>query len=257
MEAQRKKKMTVLTTTILMSHKRVSKIRRGMMDMIIDGKVWGQLFDDANAPITISEKLVISDRRKPAYVQLRKAWDTVDSIPQKLAVGWILQKTLTDPLSGLETLVAKDLSGQKPAGWVEAISDLNALKAINDTWGHAAGDNVIRELGKIVKNEIILEGGRAFRVGGDEIVHWFPDATRAKQVLESIDTKLQLHPFVLGGETRKGFSISFGIGLDAISADRELYLDKERQTGSRQHTNRGQLPESIDTKQLILIHQTN
>jgi diguanylate cyclase (GGDEF)-like protein len=198
-----------------------------------------------DARASVQEMLVPHDRRKPAYVQLRDAWDTLDGASQKESVGWILQKTMIDPLSGLETLVAKDLSGQRPADWVEAISDLNSLKAINDTWGHEAGDQVLRELGKIVKAEVDKEGGRAFRVGGDEISYWFSDTKTAKRSLETIDTRFQAEAFVIGGRKRKGFSVSYGIGPDAVSADNALYLDKEKRKKLGQRADRGQIPESI------------
>ena len=158
----------------------LNAIYRGIVSNIIDIKdevheAFERLFSKRNVDTSVREKLAMGDRREPAYVQLRDVWETLDSISQKEAIGWILQKTMTDPLSGLETLVAREVSGKKPASWVEAISDLNALKAVNDTWGHEAGDTLIHELGKIVKTEVAQRGGRAFRVGGDEISYWFPD----------------------------------------------------------------------------------
>lgn len=241
--------------TNLMLDSWLSDICQDITESAIDMKIsdgtheaFGQPLNETSARTSVREMLAAKDQRKPAYMQLRNIWDTLDSIEKKEALDWILQKAMTDSLSGLETLVAKDISGQKPAGWVEAISDLNALKAINDTWGHEAGDKVISELGKIVKAETAKESGRAFRVGGDEISYWFPDAEAAKRALEAIDTKFQVEAFVIGGEKRKGFSISYGIGSDAISADNALYLDKERRVGLGQRAERGQMPASIDVQ---------
>jgi diguanylate cyclase (GGDEF)-like protein len=179
-------------------------------------------------------------------VQLRHAWNKLDTLSQKEAVEWLLQKTLIDPLSGLETLVAKEMSGAKPDGWVDAISDVNGLKAINDTWGHEAGDEIIRTMGKIVKAEVAKESGRAFRVGGDEISYWFPDMRAAKRALGRMDMKFQRYAFVMGRQKCRGFSISYGIGLDFISADNALYQDKERRKELGQRSKRGQIPSSID-----------
>lgn len=190
--------------------------------------------------------LIPHDRRKPAYQQLRQAWSRLDRHSQAEALDWILHEAMLDPLSGLETLVAKDLSGQKPAGWVEALSDLNGLKAINDTWGHAAGDTVIRELGKIVQTEVAQAGGRAFRVGGDEIGYWFPTLPAAQQALSAIDLRFQAAALLIGGRLRRGFSVSYGIGPDARAADRALYQDKEKRKKCGQRADRGQVPESIN-----------
>ena len=205
-----------------------------------------RLFQKKDMSASIQEKLKHGDRRKPAYMQLRTAWDSLDEISQKEALGWLLQKTMTDPLSGLETLIAKEVSGKKPAGWVDAISDLNSLKAINDTWGHETGDTILSELGHIVNFHVQLEGGRAFRVGGDEISYWFPNKKKAKQALQAIDTTLQITTFTIGGRKHRGFSISYGIGRDASSADRELYRDKERRKELGQRANHDQIPSSIE-----------
>ena len=215
---------------------------------IADGirRIFERLFGMGSATLSVRVWLATSDRRKPAYVQLRAVWNTLDSQAQKEAVDWILQRAMIDPLSGLETLVAKDISGQKPAGWVDASSDLNALKAINDTWGHEAGDKVISELGMVVKAEVAKEGGRAFRVGGDEISYWFPNAAVAQRALAAIDARFQAEAFVIGGNRRRGFSVSYGIGPDAASADNALYLDKTRRISLGQRAERGQLPKSID-----------
>jgi diguanylate cyclase (GGDEF)-like protein len=209
-------------------------------------ETFDQLLRGTDARSSVQGAPATSDQRKPAYMQLRNLWDMLDSTEKKEALDWILQMAMTDSLSGLETLVAKDVSGQKPHGWVEAVSDLNALKAINDTWGHEAGDKVISGLGKIVKAEVAKEGGRAFRVGGDEISYWFPDVKAAKHALEAIDAKFQAEAFLIGGRKRKGFSISYGIGPDAVSADNALYLDKDRRIELGQRAERGQIPESIN-----------
>ncbi|WP_375457749.1 EAL domain-containing protein [uncultured Enterovirga sp.] len=56
------------------------------------------------------------------------------------------------------------LTGDEGIGLV--LIDLDHLKRVNDTLGHAVGDDLIRELaGRIAKN---ARSGQAFRIGGDE-----------------------------------------------------------------------------------------
>jgi len=210
---------------------------------VVRGWLIGKL--KARQIISLPKALVAGDRRKPAYLQLRQTWETLDEGSRREAVTWILQKTLIDPLSGLETLVAREVSGSKPEGWLEAISDLNALKAINDTWGHPAGDAIIRQLGNIVKNEVAIAGERAFRVGGDEITYWFPNVQTAARTLEKIATRFQAEVFVIEKQKYTGFSLSYGIGADLNTADKALYHDKERRKNLGQRSESGQLPRSI------------
>ncbi len=56
------------------------------------------------------------------------------------------------------------------------IFDLDNFKEWNDTYGHLAGDNLLRELGSIIKNSI-RSTDLAFRFGGDEFVILFPETS--------------------------------------------------------------------------------
>jgi diguanylate cyclase (GGDEF)-like protein len=47
--------------------------------------------------------------------------------------------------------------------------DINGLKDVNDTKGHAAGDRLIQKAGESI-HEVLAEGVHAFRAGGDEFV---------------------------------------------------------------------------------------
>lgn len=64
--------------------------------------------------------------------------------------------------------------------------DLDNLKLLNDTWGHAAGDGILRELGNLLFKHIRGEDIPC-RYGGDEFILILPDAsldvTRARAEL--------------------------------------------------------------------------
>jgi diguanylate cyclase (GGDEF)-like protein len=62
------------------------------------------------------------------------------------------------------------------------IADIDGFKAINDTGGHAAGDDVLRATAGLMRASAPA-GGRSFRIGGDEFAMLFecsgPDEARA------------------------------------------------------------------------------
>ena len=51
--------------------------------------------------------------------------------------------------------------------------DVDHFKAFNDTFGHATGDKVLRELGQIFKTQI-RRPGQAYRYGGEEFAVLLP-----------------------------------------------------------------------------------
>ena len=55
--------------------------------------------------------------------------------------------------------------------------DVDDFKRFNDTWGHAAGDEILRELGSLLLRQVRGED-IACRYGGDEFILILPDASR-------------------------------------------------------------------------------
>lgn len=76
----------------------------------------------------------------------------------------------TDPLCGLPTRdrLLLDLAHAGPSCAVLFV-DLDDLKVINDTYGHAAGDAVLGDVAERMR-VAIGDRGRAYRLGGDEFV---------------------------------------------------------------------------------------
>jgi diguanylate cyclase (GGDEF)-like protein len=116
--------------------------------------------------------------------------------------------------------------------------DLDKFKEINDTYGHQAGDEVLR-----VTAERLLEAVRASdtvaRLGGDEFVVLLPeiqDPHAAEMVASSLVSSLSVPVLFAGNELL--VSVSIGIGtafageMDADEllrrADAALYLAKDR-----------------------------
>lgn len=108
----------------------------------------------------------------------QRTYTFVHELTQQLAVReGLVQLALTDPLTGLPNRLAMEeqlrmaLAGaaQRPSRNVLLFCDLDALKAINDTAGHAAGDEALAGFaGRL--SEALRAGDTAARFGGDEFV---------------------------------------------------------------------------------------
>lgn len=83
------------------------------------------------------------------------------------------EEAMTDPLTGLRNRRAVDLVLERlcavraPFGLLHM--DLDYFKAVNDTLGHAAGDFVLENVGRVLREQLRAEDCAA-RIGGDEFV---------------------------------------------------------------------------------------
>jgi two-component system cell cycle response regulator len=118
------------------------------------------------------------------------------------------------------------------------ILDIDFFKSINDTYGHDAGDDVLREFGRRLR-KAVRGIDLVSRFGGEEFVVVMPetDMGTAFAVAERIRERIAALPFPIAGRTREvPVTISIGIaqlmGADDTSdsllkrADRALYAAK-------------------------------
>ena len=93
------------------------------------------------------------------------------------------------------------------------VCDIDHFKSINDTYGHALGDNVIHMVGALLK-DAAGSNGVAGRIGGEEFCLALPNANieMAMSLAESVRTQLELSgKSILGGA--ETITASFGVEL--------------------------------------------
>ena len=106
--------------------------------------------------------------------------------------------------------------------------DLDDFKLVNDTSGHAAGDELLSEMGRLTMS-MIRTADRAFRIGGDEFAILMPhtDADGARVVgRRLLASALETRP---GSSVPNSFSFSVGISAyPALTSDRrQLYAQAD------------------------------
>ena len=165
-----------------------------------------------------------------------------------------LEMAVTDQLTGLynRRYLASHLSAMfDRAFWTgRALSimilDLDHFKAINDTYGHDAGDKVLQEFADKIRNSV--RGiDLACRYGGEEFLVAMPDTDGnfAEIVAERLRQEVEAHKVILnGGRDEIKVTVSIGIASTEVGpkddtsqklvkrADEALYKAKE--TGRNQ-----------------------
>ncbi len=177
-------------------------------------------------------------------------WTVVDVTERDRLQRQVAFESLHDTLTGLANRRALDhdlpriLARAERAGRLVALGliDLDDFKPVNDTFGHAAGDRLLRELGARLAAR--LRGSDLLvRLGGDEFVVVIEDLDPGEGE-KQLDHALQrLHeavqaPFQLGGRDAAEVGMTMGVALypqdardaDALirQADAAMYQCKQR-----------------------------
>jgi diguanylate cyclase (GGDEF)-like protein len=210
------------------------------------------------------------------------------------AIGMVQEKTgelrhqaLHDALTGLpnrvlavdraEQMLARARRLQLPVAALYV--DIDGFKHVNDTFGHAAGDELLRMVASRLSS-VVREGDTAARLGGDEFVVLVEGSTLdagpelvAERLLEVLR-----QPYDLGGNIGRRLSITVSIGIavglredaDSLLADADVALYQAKNAGknrsvifhSSMHaaardrlTIEMDLSEALEHDQLFLLYQ--
>ncbi|MFI6145217.1 GGDEF domain-containing protein [Streptomyces sp. NPDC051109] len=192
--------------------------------IVLSGRAWGELY-------------VARDAGLPAFDADDAEFATV--LAAVVAAGLAQNERLeearrlafTDPLTGLANRRAVDMrldealeEHRRSAAVVSlVVCDLNGLKKVNDTLGHAAGDRLLERFGSVLSLcGAILPGALVARLGGDEfcLVSVGPPADEVVRVTEELC--LRAAELELGDGVACGVA-STGDPIGPVKSSRRLF----------------------------------
>jgi diguanylate cyclase (GGDEF)-like protein/putative nucleotidyltransferase with HDIG domain len=183
-------------------------------------------------PLSVSDRtigsLILASRKPNAYSHgqtklLEKvALQIAAPIENAQLYARLEQKSRSDELTGLfnrryfEERLKEELSRHSRYDDVFSIFmiDLDNFKAYNDVYGHPAGDVLLGQIGRIIRN-CIRNVDQAFRYGGDEFVVILPQTARdaayvvAERVRRQIAEEME----------KRAIAVTSSIGLASYPAD--------------------------------------
>ena len=241
---------------------RVLKERRasGSVDPLGDFETIGVVLDDeyismASIPLLADDRLIgaisLYSTELSAYedehLRLLETISRIaaDAICRSLEHAVTENYALTDPMTGLPNARNLQMQFEKEVkrasrsdgSFQVLVLDLDGFKAVNDTFGHKAGDKMLKEIGAVVKNQLRQYDFLA-RYGGDEFVAIVPD-TDSSDVLDlarRIEEAVRGFGLAIGKDEVASVGVSIGTAcypvhgetFDQIivSADKAMYLTK-------------------------------
>jgi diguanylate cyclase (GGDEF)-like protein len=160
----------------------------------------------------------------PGFEDGELAWFGVcghDLRPQRHRESELRRLATHDELTGLANRSGFIESGEVTVargGCSLVLFDLDHLKVVNDTLGHAAGDQLLVEVGERIRGEL-REHDTAARLGGDEFAVLLPDTSqeRAVGVAQRLLASLA-RPYTIAGRPVHA-TASIGVAASDLAGD--------------------------------------
>lgn len=158
--------------------------------------------------------------RAKTEISLRQARDSLNELNATLQ-----RLALEDGLTGLANRRHFDLALQEElsraarnaSSLALILIDVDRFKQYNDLYGHAAGDECLRQIGRTVKTVPRRTGDLAARYGGEELAVLLPgaDLATALEIAENLRGKIAALNIVHAGNPDGNVTVSAGI--DALT----------------------------------------
>ena len=172
-------------------------------------------------PVEAAEKPVVLELLKNATDSMMVGTGEYnDGQAMRSVIHDINRMVVKDPLTSLYNRrfvddrlpidIIRATVGNRPLSVI--FMDLDNMKAVNDTYGHAAGDHALKHVANAIQNGIRAEFDWAARYGGDEFLICLNNIgeTEARRIAERIRTHIGAIGIPIQGESIR-VSASFGI----------------------------------------------
>ena len=176
----------------------------------------------------------------------------LDITERKMAEDELLYLNNHDQLTGLYNrrfydLALKSLDTSENLPLSIIVCDINGLKLINDSFGHDAGDQVIKNVAKAIESACRIEDTIA-RTGGDEFIAILPTTSAD----ESLEVAKQMKELALK-ESIQNIEVSISFGYDTKETSKQSIVEVIANAENYMYRNKLHESSSMRSKTIDLI----
>jgi two-component system, cell cycle response regulator len=168
-------------------------------------------------------RLIAASRVTSLYRQLNEQKAELEKLNAELFAS-----ARRDPLTGLgnRLRMRKDLETLSARlerygyGCSVMLCDIDFFKTYNDTYGHLAGDEVLKRVAKVIA-ENLRRGDAAYRYGGEEVLIVLPEQSLQAASIVAERLRRSVEGLAIPHETKKAPPpqvVTISLGLAALSA---------------------------------------
>jgi len=200
-----------------------------LLVLLTAGLIYWRYRDKArdNARLEAANREIRSQQK-----ELESAYGRMEALAREDALTGLPNRRVA--LEELEREAQRSRRSGRP--FAVLMGDLNGFKAINDRFGHEAGDAVLKTVSSLLRESLRSQDTLA-RWGGDEFFLLLPETDRqgALRICATLQEKVAGHGFEFQGQ-RAVVTLSLGLALfdlgrtvdDCLKeADREMYRQKK------------------------------
>jgi len=181
---------------------------------------------------TIRDGKAVKPAQYKAFVESAFCFQV--NVRKLLSEAWDFLR-YTDPLTGVMTRAIMEARLEEERERIRrnkqscsvGMMDLDHFKKVNDTYGHQAGDKVLKAVAGYILNHL-RRYDQVFRYGGEEFVLLLPNTktAKAREVLDRLRQNINRHAIKISDDKNLNVSASFGIA--ELLADNSIKTSIER-----------------------------
>lgn len=152
------------------------------------------------------EKIIEEFKSMKIKLQYDACMDAVTGVLNRRAGLKILEKTIFDATKQEENFII-------------CFADIDDFKKVNDVVGHNAGDEILAQVGSILRANI-RNTDTVFRIGGDEFIIIFPNTTL--QVAKTICSRVCMNIYELKARDNANYKMGLSCGLSQYNFNSKI-----------------------------------